>query len=251
MCGDFRAARAAARCFVRRLVISGLSVMASAGLAGRANAEYLHCPDASRDPACARFPGVLQTFDCNTWHTYPNAGDYIDRTWYDLLDDGQYRYLDKGQYKLMAGSGYLLGHPCYPKLFERDSEQAVGFTSRMNAGWSGSGVGGAAIIEYAVSYWSFNAGDYVDRVRWHYLDKGQYDYLDKGQYNLLGGLGYLFGRSYHLAQYGWDAQLEDSVRFHAPEPSSIGFLGFGALLIITSKRYNRRRTGKLTEANRR
>jgi len=205
------------------------------GLAGRANAEYLH-PDASHDAAC----GSFQALDSETWRTYPNAGDYIDKIWYDLLDDGQYRYLDKGQYNLTGGSAYLLGHPCYPKLFERDSEQAVWFTGGANLGWFGSGGGRGVIIDYAAACSPFNAGDYVDRVRWYYLDKGQYYYLDKGQYELLGGLGYLFGRSYYLPQYGWDSRLERSGRFHAPEPSSIGFLGFGALAVL---RFARRRHG--------
>jgi len=41
-------------------------------------------------------------------------------------------YLDRGQYNLLGGLSYQLGHPCYPKLFEKDLDQAVGFTNRVN-----------------------------------------------------------------------------------------------------------------------
>ena len=38
------------------------------------------------------------------------------------MDDRQYNYLDRGQYYLLGGLSYQLGHPCYPKLFERDCD---------------------------------------------------------------------------------------------------------------------------------
>jgi len=231
MRGDCRAARAAARRFLRRLATSGLSVLTSLGLADRANAEYLQ-PDFPRAPAYAQCQKASQDLHCETWYAYTDAGDYIDRMWYNLLDDGQYRYLDKGQYNLMGEAGYLLGHPCYPKLFERDSEQAVGFTNKVNTGWFSSGGGRVAIVEYAVLCSRLNAGDYIDRLRYYHLDKGQYYYLDKGQYNLMGGLGYLFGRPSYPTRYGWDSQLEKSGRFPAPEPSTIGFLGLGSLIAL-------------------
>ena len=123
-----------------------------------------------------------------------NAGDYLDRGWYYLLDDGQYYYLDRGQYNLLGGLNYLLGHPCYPKLFERDLDQAVGFTNRLNTGWFNFGGGQVPISEYAVWSRYFNAGDYIDKGRYYYLDKGRYYYLDRWQYDLLGGLGYMFER---------------------------------------------------------
>jgi len=46
-----------------------LAIVASLGLAGRVNATYFYSN---------------------------NAGDYLDRGWYYLLDDGQYYYLDRG-----------------------------------------------------------------------------------------------------------------------------------------------------------
>jgi len=94
----------------------------------------------------------------------------------------------------MGELGYLLGHPCYPKLYERDSEQALGFTNRQHTGWFSLGGGQVPISEYAVWSYHFNAGDYIDRGRYYYLDKGGYYYLDREQYNWLGGLGYMFER---------------------------------------------------------
>ena len=165
--------------FLRGLGIAGLAAVISLGLAGRVRATYLHLDFA---PVYAE---------------RHNAGDYIDRGWYYLLDAGQYYYLDRGQYNLMGGLSYQLGHPCYPKLFERDLDQAVGFTNRVNIGWFSLYGGQVPISEYAVWSYHFNAGDYVDKWRYYFLDRGQYRYLDRGQYNLLGGLGYSFGRSYY------------------------------------------------------
>ena len=103
----------------------------------------------------------------------------------------------------MGELGYLLGHPCYPKLYERGFDQAVGFTNRVNTGWFSIGGGQVPIGEYAVLSCYLKAGDYIDRVRYYYLDKGQYHYLDRVQYNLLGGLGYSFGRPYNQRRYDW------------------------------------------------
>ncbi|MBA7665954.1 hypothetical protein ES703_74029 [subsurface metagenome] len=61
----------------------------------------------------------------------------------------------------MGELGYLLGHPCYPKLFERDFDQAVGFTNRVYTGWFSLCGGQVPISEYAVWSYHFNAGDYV------------------------------------------------------------------------------------------
>ena len=113
---DSHTKRAVTQRLVKGLGIGGLAIVASLGLAGRVRATYLHLDYA---PAYAE---------------RHNAGDYIERGWYYLLDDGQYYYLDRGQYNLLGELGYLLGHPCYPKLFERDSNQAVGFTNRVNTG---------------------------------------------------------------------------------------------------------------------
>ena len=126
---DSRTARAVTHRLLRGLGIGGLAVIASLGLAGRVNATYLH----SGRAYAVRF----------------NAGDYIDRGWYYLLDDGQYHYLDRGQYNLLGELGYLLGHPCYPKLFERDFDQAVGFTNRVNTAWLS--VGSGQVYPYPLS----------------------------------------------------------------------------------------------------
>jgi len=211
--------------FIRRFGIGGLSIIASFGLADRVNATYFHL-DGARSPAYAE---------------RHNAGDYIDRGWYYLLDDGQYYYLDKGQYNLLGELGYLLGHPCYPKLFERDFDQAVGFTNRVNTGWFSLRGGQVPISEYAVWSYHSNAGDYIDRVRYHFLDKGRYYYLDREQYNLLGGLGYSFGRPHYQRQYDWVYyQWRGGSEVRAiPEPSTIGFLGLGALGVLGSLRYRK------------
>lgn len=219
----------------------GISIIASLGLAGRVEATYLHWD-------CSQAPAYSQASDCDMRQPYFNAGDYIDRVWYYLLDEGQYRYLDRGQYNLMGGLSYQLGHPCYPKLFERDFEQAVGFTKRVNASWLGSGTARVTIIEYPALYSYFNAGDYIDKVRYYFLDKGQYYYLDKGQYNLLGGLGYLFGRPYYQRRYDWNSSpLGEPARYPTPEPSTIAFVALGALRILTSRRRSYSLVKKQTE----
>ncbi len=211
--------------FLRGLGIGGLAAIAFLGLADRVNATYLH---SDHTPAYAE---------------QYNAGDYIDRGWYYLLDDGQYRYLDRGQYNLMGGLGYLLGHPCYPKLFERELNQAVGFVNRVNTGWFSFDSEQVLISEYAVWSYHFNAGDYIDRWRYFFLDKGQYYYLDRGQYNLLGGLGYTFGRPSYQRQYDW-GYYQSVGQCAIPEPSTIGFLGLGALGVLVLR--NKRRIGGAT-----
>jgi len=238
---DYRFAKAATLGFFRPFAINVMFIAVFLGLADRVKAAYLPI-DNLYGPACSQSSKV----------SYPDMSDYIDETWYYLLDSGQYHYLDNLQYNLMGESGYLLGHPTYPKLFERDSEQAVGFAGRGKADWLGSGGGPAAIVEYAVLRRRFNAGDLIDKVRYYYLDRGQYYYLDKDQYNLLGGLGYMFGRPSYLTLNDWGFRQDGRPGpFHSPEPTTIGFLGLGALLIYTSRRYNEGRQGKLTEPNRR
>jgi len=206
--------------FLRGLGIGGLAVIASLGLVDRVDATYFHSDGA---PAYAE---------------RHNAGDYLDRGWYYLLDGGQYHYLDRGQYELMGELGYLLGHPCYPKLYERDSDQAVGFTNRVNTGWFSFDGEQVPISEYAVWSYHSNAGDYIDRGRYYFLDKGQYYYLDEGQYNLLGGLGYSFGRPHYQRQYDW-GYYQSGGQCPIPEPSTIGFLGFGALVVLGSRKYRK------------
>jgi len=219
---DSHIKRAVTQRFVRASGICGLAIVASLGLDSRVRATYLHLD-------CA--PAYAERY---------NAGDYIDREWYYLLDDGQYYYLDKGQYNLLGELGYLLGHPCYPKLFERGSDQAVGFTNRVNTSWFSLYGGQVPISEYAVWSRYFNVGDYIDKVQYYYLDKGQYYYLDEVQYNLLGGSGYTFGRPYYQTRYDWGF-YQSVGQCPVPEPSTIGFLGLGALVVLGSKKYRKER----------
>jgi len=209
---DSRTTRGITHRFLRGLGIGGLAAIASLGLVSRVNATSFDLDGAS-------------------------AGDYIDREWYHLLDEGQYQYLDRGQYNLLGGLSYQLGHPCYPKLFERDLDQAVGFTNRQHTAWFSFSGEQFPISEYVVWSRHFNAGDYIDRRWYRFLDKGQYYYLDRGQYNWLGGLGYSFGRPSYQIHY--DYSLHQSVgQCPIPEPSTIGFLGLGALgvLVLRNKR---------------
>jgi len=137
---------------------------------------------------------------------------------------------------LLGEVGYLLGHPCYPKLFERDLDQAVGFTNRINTDWFSIIGGQVPISEYALRSYHFNVGDYIDRRRYYYLDKIQYYYLDREQYNLLGGLGYSFGRPHYQRQYDWSFYpFGDVGQCPIPELSTIGFLGLGALVFLVMK----------------
>jgi len=207
------------------LGIGVLGIIASLGLAGRVRATHLHLDSV---------PTYAERY---------NARDYLDRGWYYLLDDGQYYYLDRGQYNLMGELSYLLGHPCYPKLFERELDQTVGFTNRVNTGWFSVGDGQVPISEYAVWSYHFNAGDYIDRVRYHFLDKGRYYYLDEVQYNWLGGLGYMFERPHYQRQYDW-VYYQSVGQCPIPEPSTIGFLGLGALGVLVLR--NKRRIGGAT-----
>ena len=157
-----------------------------------------------------------------------------------LLDEGQYQYLDRGQYNLLGELGYLLGHPGYPRLFEREVDQAAGFTNRQHTAWFRFSGEQVPISEYVVWSYHFNAGDYIDRKRYHFLDKGQYYYLEREQYNLLGGLGYSFGRPYYQIRYDWGFyQFGKLGQYSTPEPSTIGFLGIGALVVLGSKRYRK------------
>jgi len=136
---------------------------------------------------------------------------------------------------LLGGLSYRLGHPCYPKLYERESEQAVGFTNRVNTAWFSLRGGQVPISEYAVLSYHFTAGDYIDKVRYYYLDKGRYYYLDRRQYNLLGGLGYSFGRLYYQRPYVWSHHQSVSI-IATPEPSTILYLVLGILGILALKR---------------
>ncbi len=141
---------------------------------------------------------------------------------------------------MLGGLSYQLGHPFYPKLFERDSDQAVGFTNRQHTARFSFDGEQVPISEYALWSYHFNAGDYIDRGRYYFLDRGQYRYLDREQYNLLGGLGYSFGRPSYQRQYDW-GYYQSVGQCAIPEPSTIGFLGLGALVVLGSMRLFRRR----------
>jgi hypothetical protein len=216
---DSHTARVFTHRFLRRIGISVLAAILSFVLADRANATCLHF-------------GSTRVL---TYAERYTAGDYLDRGWYYLLDDGQYYYLDKGQYNLLGGLSYRLGHPCYPKLYERESEQAVGFTNRVNTDWFSLHGGQVPISEYAVLSYHFNAGDYIDSGQYYYLDNGRYYYLDRGQYNLLGGLGYTLGRPYYQARYDWGYYPSVSISA-TPEPSTILYLVLGVFGILALKR---------------
>lgn len=194
------------------------------------------------------------------------AGEFLDRHWYEAADKWQYYYLDQGQYNLLGGLSYLLGHPCYPKLFERSMEQAVGFDGRVHMFWYGicsylpvDGLCGWAYYgprdyqEFASAPragWGLpfsggglrfaqTAGDYLDRWRYKYMEVGQYRYLDLRQYNLLGGLGYMYGRF----NYGWSRNYAMNTwghgvwadYSHVPEPGTITLLALAALGMMRSR----------------
>jgi hypothetical protein len=206
-------------------------------------------------------------------------GSYLDRYWYYFADRWQYYYLDRAQYNLLGGFSYVLGHPLYPKLYERGIDQAVGFTGGVNMFWFGVCSylpidGGFAQSYYGLSdyrtglctpwvggYPMFpslglrfyqTAGDYIDRWHYNYIDKGQYHYLDDRQYKLLGGLGYMYGRgccggSYDYARFMWQNGYmgASSGCSSIPEPATMTFLvlGYAAFLRykLTVRRRNRYR----------
>lgn len=196
-----------------------------------------------------------------------SAGEYLDKGWYYLLDEGQYDYLDRGQYNLMGGLNYVLGHPAYPKLFERVAGGGIGFESAGFTGfftfprgletgnyrpwfwgWKNAVSNGVPVPGRQTAFRSFGAGDYIDRRWYDYLDEGQYYYLDKTQYVLIGGLGYLYGRfSVDPASVGrathrrrpLSAGESNSASLrNVPEPSMIAVLTFGCLCL---GRFGRRR----------
>jgi len=231
--------------FLRKTVIAFLAIAASIGLSNKVNATYidLDCTnpvydecggafrtcdlDAFADGVCAGGPRRTIT----SWYSHFNTGDYIDERWYYYLDEGQYYYLDRAQYKLLGGANYVLGHPCYPKLYERRSDQGIGFTNRGGIYWLGGGLrtfqfvgksvrlsnrigypfdnagvgcgGSEPISNYVIWGCCFNTGDNIEKWRYYYLDKGRYYALDETQYKWLGGMAYLFESTRYRGWYAY------------------------------------------------
>ncbi len=206
----FKAVQKIAQHFVKYLGIGVLAAIILVGLVDNANAAYF-----------------LSDF--------ARAGTYIDSQWYRFLDYGQYYYLDKGQYYLIGELGYFLGHPFYPRLYEKDVEQKIGFTNIINKGWFIFLAEQFPIDEHAVrSSYYFNAEDSIFKQRYYFSDIGQYNYLEKRQYNLLGGSAYLFRSPCFPGQLGTGIGTSDVVA--NPEPATIVFLGLGALGIVALRK---------------
>jgi len=95
---------------IRYLGFGILAAIISLGFAAKANAIYL-------------------------MSDFARAGTYIDKGKYYFLDYGQYYFLDKGQYHLIGKLDYYLGHPFYPRLYEKSIDQKIGFTKTINEAW--------------------------------------------------------------------------------------------------------------------
>lgn len=213
----FKPIQVISKLFVRYIGIGILATIVSLGLADKAKATYL-----------------LSDF--------ARAGTYIDKEWYYFLDYGQYSYLDRGQYNLIGELGYFLGHPFYPKLYEKDSYKKIGFTNIINKGWFIFLGEQFPINECAVQGSNFsNTDDFTYRQNSYLSDKGLYNYLEKRQYNLLGGLTYSFNRPYYRSQVEIGPTTNVIIN---PEPSTIGFLGLGAIWLIVFR--IKRRTAGVT-----
>jgi len=274
--------------FLRKPVIAFLAIAASVGLSNnRVNATNIHldCTYPVYGKCCGGFRTCrLDTFadgicaggprrTVSSWYSHFNTGDYIDERWYYYLDEGQYYYLDRAQYKLLGGANYILGHPCYPKLYERRSDQEVGFINRGGIHWLGGfwtfqfiskpvrlrnkigypfdnvcvGYGGPIpVSNYVIWGCCFNTGDNIGKWKYDYLDRGRYYALDEAQYKWLGGMAYLF-ESTHWYTYGFPdtygilcSMEENFIPCYKgepaiPEPATIGFLGLGGLGLLISR----------------
>lgn len=194
-----------------------LILIISIGLAGKVSAAYL-----------------LSDF--------ARAATYIDKEWYYFLDQGQYQYLDRGQYHLIGELGYFLGHPFYPKMYEKDISQKITFANTINKGWfiffdqqfplDENNLGSRILL---------NTRESIDRQNYNFSDKGLYYYLDKRQYNLFDGPAYSFKQPYYGKQFS--AGIQTSNVITNPEPSTIVFLGLGAIAVIVLRKKNRKTTG--------
>ncbi len=276
---------------LRKFIIGGLAALVLTGLANRAKAGCVNsyyptdakCRDAWRfldldGSVNSLYSGSPRQFissrhDGHGWFDNLKTGDYIDKGSYYFLDEGQYYYLDKTQYKLLGGANYILGHPCYPKLFERNSELASGFANRRKIYvpwydnyWDYLTTGNSALSgclrtvcnamptdNYVVWHSYFKPGDNIDKWRYQYLDKGRYYHLDVTQYKWLGGMAYLFESTHYgnPAYYASDSHhaireimLKKSQTETAsimtgqtiPEPASVMILGLGSLIFFLRRR---------------
>jgi len=275
--------------FLRKLVIGGLAALVSICSAGMVEAKCVNldcvystcttCRDACRFLDLDEFVNSMYTgspkqfitgrHDGCWWYDSRKAGDYIDRKWYYYLDEGQYYYLDRTQYKLLGGLNYLLGHPCYPKLFERESEQAVGFANRriIYTGWydccwrhltisRSASLGNACTGctgqmpagNYVIWHSCFKPGDHIEKLRYGYLDKGRYYFLDEMQYKWIGGLAYGFETPHSGIWYTYGSPYSyDSLRkfnkeditaniSSIPEPASALLMTLGTTIITLFRR---------------
>jgi hypothetical protein len=126
---------------------------------------------------------------------------------------------------------YFLGFPLYPKLYDKELNHSIGFTNIVNkrkfAFWGEQ----VPIIRYSLwSSYDFSYKDYFYNRPYYFSDKGQYNYLEKGQYNLLSGSTYSLRSPYYPGQLGTGIETLD-VAIN-PEPSTIIFLGLGAIGIV-------------------
>lgn len=287
----YRTRRRSKECFSRKFGIAALAVIAMVGLADRVKATYVRLdfaapytegyqtgPTVEADrlgslavSMYAAGPGRSMARGCDWWYAYSKAGDYIDRNWYYYLDERQYQYLDTKLYKLLGGLNYLLGHPCYPRLYERDVLEVMPLPSQIyRGGFSFYGrlemtnetvwlLDELALLivnmgkrGYDRPYLHFNAGDYIDKWRYYFLDRGQYHYLDMRQYNLAGGLSYMFGLRYYqyypldFRRHQWLMHSGGAMRGIEPgvipEPSTMGLLAFGALGVLRFGGYKEHRS---------
>ncbi len=235
------------------------ALWAAAGTNGRfVRDEQLALPFSTEADPCGLTDGSVC---CARGFT---SGDYLDRGWYYFLDRVEYYYLDHAQYNLLGRRNYVLGHPAYPKWFERQIDQRVGFMGTGRVFWFGvcsylpgsgswGGTGGGESEEMWVAagcvlggqnlYFSQTAGDYLDRWRYHYLERGRYYYLDSRQYNLLGGLGYMYDQRHYTYLQAHSAY---SLRYGGgyapaggyaaiPEPTTAVLIVIGALNLIRRK----------------
>ncbi|MDT8300183.1 MAG: PEP-CTERM sorting domain-containing protein [Sedimentisphaerales bacterium] len=169
---------------------------------------------------------------------FSRAGTYIDNQWYSFLDHGQYQYLDRGQYHSIGKPDYFLGFPLYPKIDDKEFDQSVGFTNIVNKGRFAFWGTQVPIIRYALwSTYDFSHKDYFYNRPYYFSDKGQYNYLEKGQYNLLGVLPNSFNRTYYRNQLQTETTTTNVIT--NPEPSTIGFFGLGAIVVIVLRKKRR------------